>query len=209
MVKLPGDGTANLALLPWSRGGGFGGLSASESAGSLAAACRSSCGRERLDPEFAQGPAVLGSRDCPGAEPPSHAGVAGGSPGSLGCCFAAPGPFLCPSIFSQDFLVVPAARDVLVSEISRRTDCRGHRVLGDPRGLAASRIWDGSRVVLRAKCVTQLLGSKSKGNWAAEAKEKFPQAVSGWALPLSLCSEAGTRARVLTGQTGVWGPQPV
>lgn len=43
----------------------------------------------------------------------------GGSPGCLGCHFAAPGPHLCPWIFSENFLAAPAAWDKLVSEISR------------------------------------------------------------------------------------------
>lgn len=97
---------------------------ASESAGSSLpgtllghSLCRSSRGRGRLDPAFAEGP-PWGAGTAPGADP--H--PVPGRPAALqavGCCFAAPGPFPYPSIFSEDFLAAPAAWDVLVSEISR------------------------------------------------------------------------------------------
>lgn len=95
-----------------------------------------------------------------------------------------------PSIFSEAFLAAPAARDMLVSEISLpfTLPTAGVAVYAvTPWGLAAGRIWDGSRVVLRAKCVEQLRGSKSKANRMAEAK-KFPQAISQLGTALHRCA---------------------
>lgn len=189
MLKQPGDGTANLALLSWSHSGGFGGLSECELAGSSLpvkrtghSLCHGSCAPERLDPK---GRPLWGVGAAWGLMPHPVPGVAGGSPGCLGRCFAAPGPLPYPSIFSEDFLAAPATWDVLVPEVSRLLTPPTAGVAACPvipRGLAASWIRDGSGATLRAKCVAQLLGSKSKGNRTAET-QKFPQAISRWALP--------------------------
>lgn len=169
--------------------GGFAGLSGSSlPVNFLATVCLSSFGYEKLDPEMVQGP-LWGSGTAQGPTSIQCWG-AGGSPGCLGCCFAAPGFHLCPWIFSEDFLAAPAAWDMLVSEISclftpptaRVAVCRG-----------TGQIWDGFEVV-------QLLGSNSDGNGTAEVKEKFPLAVSRLGTAPPLCSEPGTR------WCSPWGP---
>lgn len=206
MLKQPGDGTANLAPRSWSHGGGFGGLSGCEPAGSSLpvkhighSLCHGSCAPERLDP---QGRPLWGAEAARGLTPQPVPGVAGGSPGCLGCCFAAPGPLPYPSIFSEDFLAAPATWAVLVPEVSRLLTPPTAGVAACPvipRDLAASWIRDGSGATLRAKCVAQLLGSKSKGNRTAETQEKFPQAIRAGRCPPSLCSEARARDGVRRG----------
>lgn len=202
MLKQPGGGTANLAPPPWSRGGAFGGLGRCESAGSSLPAkllgrslCHGSCGRERLDPGYVRGP-LWGAGTARGLTPhpvPGRLVVLQAVMGAASQLLALPYPL----IFSEASLAVPAAWDVLVSQIGHPFAPPTAGVAAypvTPRGLPLGRTRDGSRVVLRAKRVAQLLGSKSTGNRMAEAGAhdgvlcgERPGVVGASLLPVARC----------------------
>lgn len=129
-----------------------------------------SCGHERLDPGFVRGP-LWGAGTARGLTPhpvPGRLVVLQAVTGAASQLLALPYPL----IFSEASLAVPAVWDVLVSQTGHPFAPPTAGVaayLVTPRGPRLGRTRDGSRVVLRAKRVAQLLGSKPTGNRTAEA----------------------------------------